>query len=402
MLPLEIKSFLQQFAAGQHTDADHQRFAEWLSTAPIADVETALDEYYSIIHQQQQPLATPDTDLIEKIEAGISQYALGKPMVQPMATGRGWGRMLQLAAALLLFFVGAGSVWLFIHKTTTVKEKQLAHAEPKKRSNELLPGSNKATLTLANGDVISLDDAKNGQLAVQGNTVVQKAAGGALLYRPENTDALAIVYNTLSTPRGGQYRLQLPDGTEVWLNAAASITYPTAFSGNERRVEITGEAYFEVAHDAAKPFIVNVRGMEIKVLGTHFNVNAYTDEAAITTSLLQGSISISRGSAAVLLQPGEQARLAGNGDVKLLKDADMEEAIAWKSGYFSFNRADLKTVMRQIARWYDVTISYEGKIPERFFGGKIDRNSNASEVLKILEESKVRFTIEGKKIIVHP
>ena len=302
MLPFEIRSFLRQFAAGNHTEADHQAFAEWLKTAPTDAIEKALDEYYAIIQQQEQPLAAIDHDLIEKIEAGISQYALGtRPAALSLHTGR-WRRTLQLAAALLLLFAGAGTAWLFIYKKQAAPARQLVtNVDKKNSSHELLPGSNKAILTLANGTTISLDDAKTGELAVQGNAVVQKGAGGELRYHAEQAAAPAIVYNTLSTPRGGQYRLQLPDGSEVWLNAAASITYPTAFAGTERRVEITGEAYFEIAHDAAKPFIVAVRGMEIKVLGTHFNVNAYNDEAAITTSLLQGSISLSRGSIAVKL-----------------------------------------------------------------------------------------------------
>src|SRR4030095_12957273 len=168
------------------------------------------------------------------------------------------------------------------------------------------------------------------------------------------------------------------------------------------KVEISGEAYFEIAHDDAKPFLVNIGAMDIKVFGTHFNVNDYHDEAIIRTTLIQGSVSVLKAGLATVLKPGQQAQLGNSGPIRLVDDVDVDEVVAWKNGYFSFNKADLKTVMRQIARWYDVEITYEGAIPERQFVGKISRNSNASEVLKILQETKVHFRIEGKKIIVTP
>ena len=261
---------------------------------------------------------------------------------------------------------------------------------------------NKAILTLSDGSTIILDDAKNGQVAQQGGTQIAKLANGQLVYNALDGKPAEVVFNTLTTPRGGQFKLTLPDGSEVWLNASSSIKYPTAFIGNERKVEISGEAYFEIVHNAAKPFKVSVNGMEVKVLGTHFNINAYNDEASVKTTLLEGSISLTKADAATTLKPGQQAQLGNGGNIKVIDNVDIDQVVAWKNGYFSFNRADLQTVMRQIARWYDVDISYEGKIPERQFGGKIDRNSNASEVLKILEESKVHFRIEEKKIIVTP
>jgi len=273
---------------------------------------------------------------------------------------------------------------------------------PATQQKDLLPGHNKAMLTLSNGAVVDLDDAHTGKIARQGNAIADKAANGELVYKIVEANPPEMVFNTLTTPKGGQFKLVLPDGSEVWLNAASSITYPTSFAGNERKVEITGEAYLEIAHNPAKPFIVNVSGMEVKVLGTHFNINAYNDEAAVKTSLLEGSISLSKGGNAVMLRPGQQAQMTRDASLKVVNDVDMDEVVAWKNGFFAFNRADLQMVMRQIARWYDVDISYEGKIPERFFGGKIDRNINASDVLKILAESKVHFTISDKKIIVKP
>ncbi|HEY9259959.1 FecR family protein, partial [Chitinophaga sp.] len=206
--------------------------------------------------------------------------------------------------------------------------------------------------------------------------------------------------------RSKQYQLVLADGSSVWLNAASSVRFPAAFSGNVRRVEITGEAYFEVApllrNGKKVPFIVSTHGMEVQVLGTHFNVNAYPDERTIKTTLLEGSVIVTKGKTKQLLKPGEQARLDPGNNLVLYKDVDTDREIAWKNGYFSFDQADLSSVMRQISRWYDVDIVYAGQVPDRHFGGEISRTSRVSEVLKILEESKVHFKIEEKRIIVLP
>ena len=282
------------------------------------------------------------------------------------------------------------------------EQSALAVVPEKKVENDVLPGGNKAILTLSDGYVISLDDAKNGQLAQQGNVQIAKLGNGQVAYSVIEGKQSEVVFNTLTTPRGGQFRLTLPDGSQVWLNSASSVKYPTAFIDRQRKVEISGEAYFEIAHNPSKPFIVSVNGMNVKVLGTHFNINAYDDEASVKTTLLEGSVSLNKADVVATLTPGQQAQLGNSGKIKVIDNVDIDQVVAWKNGYFSFNRADLQTVMRQIARWYDVDISYEGKIPERQFGGKIDRNSNASEVLKILRETKVNFRIEGKKIIVTP
>lgn len=276
----------------------------------------------------------------------------------------------------------------------------------------MAPGTEGAILTLADGKQIILDSAANGSLAVEGRTkVINK--DGQLVYEIEGRVPDALLYNTMTTPKGKQYQLVLADGSKVWLNAASSIRYPTAFAGTERRVEITGEAYFEIAHHADKPFKVSVNGMEVQVVGTHFNINAYEDEAAMQTTLLQGSVKITTNNHTRILSPGQQAQISttlshpvqqkpGDENIKVVKDADLDAVMAWKNGYFSFSQTDLQTVMRQIARWYDVEIVYAGTIPDRRFGGEIARNTNASQVLKILEESKVYFRIEGKKIIVLP
>jgi ferric-dicitrate binding protein FerR (iron transport regulator) len=311
---------------------------------------------------------------------------------------------LKYAAAVIFVIIGSGTFWVLKHKTRAKDGVSLNHNQPPKQTKrDLAPGGNRALLTLNDGSTIVLDEAKNGTLVQQGNTKVLKL-NGKLAYAPENTETHEVLYNTISTPRGGQYQVELPDGSQVWLNAISSIHFPTAFVGKERRVEITGEAYFEVAKNPAMPFKVAIatppgNSYEIEVIGTHFNVMAYKDESAVKTTLLEGSVKINHNSKTVTLKPGQQIRLQ-NEFIKVIDDVDVEEVVAWKNGYFRFDESSLPQVMRQIARWYDVDISYEGKIPERRFGGKISRDNNASEVIKVLELSKVKFRIEDKKIIV--
>ena len=301
------------------------------------------------------------------------------------------------AAAMFLVLIAGVSIYFNNKKKLIVN-----HPISKVLKQEVLPGGNKAFLTLSNGTNILLDSATNGLIAQQGNINVMKLSNGQLLYKTSDDLKLSneVSYNTMRTPRGGQYQLTLPDSTQVWLNSASSIHFPTSFKGIDRKVEITGEVYFEVTKNAAKPFTVNVNGMNVKVLGTHFNINAYNDDEVIKTTLLEGSVVVTKGNATILLQPGNQAQLNNYGEIKLLKNANVEEAIAWKNGYFYFKNSSLQNVMRQLSRWYDVEVAYEGAIPERTFGGELSRSLNISQILQVLDKSKVRFNVEGKKIIV--
>lgn len=281
-------------------------------------------------------------------------------------------------------------------------KKEIAQTEVKNKSykNDILPGGDKAILTLADGSTIVLDDALNGTLTQQGNTKVIKL-GGRLAYDPAHTDSKEVVYNTISTPRGGQYQVELPDGTNVWLNAASSIKFPTAFIGKERRVDITGEGYFEVAKNKYMPFIVGVNGAEVQVFGTHFNVMAYNDEAAIKTTLLEGSVKFVNGNSAHMLQPGQQSQLTKDGQVKVVKDVDVDEVVAWKNGLFYFENANIETVMRQLSRWYDVEVVYQNEQDADPLHAEIPRNTKLSDALKALElTGSARFKIEGRKVIV--
>lgn len=323
------------------------------------------------------------------------------------------------AAAVAVLIAGAGLyTWL-----RPVKPSIATTAPVPTPVQDVAPGGNKATLMLDDGSKIILDDADNGTLATQGNASIVKTDSGQLVYRVAHPGDAPVTYNTLATPRGGQFQLCLPDRTKVWLNAASSIRYPTVFNGKERRVEITGEVYFEVSplyaspgRGGAKdkvPFIVRInKETEIAVLGTHFNVNAYHDEATIKATLLEGAVQVKHRQAGVVLKPGQQAQVNGEHAgtrstdvapaIKIVNDADISQVMAWKDGIFNFHRASLQDVMRQLSRWYDIDVVYEHGVPEMEFGGKMGRDVSLAKVLYFFKGSDVHFRIEGegKKLIV--
>jgi transmembrane sensor len=273
-------------------------------------------------------------------------------------------------------------------------------------ADDIEPGKYNAILRLGDGRTIVLDSAGQGLLAQQGGAKIVNE-NGSLKYDLPGQSAGKMVYNNLTTAAGQFYSVMLSDGSKVWLNASSSIDFPTAFLENTREVKLTGEAYFEIAKNREKPFYVNVNGMQVQVLGTHFNINAYDDEDAIKTSLLEGSVKVVSGEVSGMLEPGQQAALIKTGKEDKAgayrlekKTVDMDEVVAWKNGLFQFNEAGITTIMRQIGRWYNVEIAYKSKVPLRRFVGKISRDAQLSEVLKILELSDVKFTVEGKKIIV--
>ncbi|MCR8556965.1 DUF4974 domain-containing protein [Mucilaginibacter sp. BJC16-A38] len=300
-----------------------------------------------------------------------------------------WPRIAVAASILLCCSVG-----LYVYQ----QHQKPAGTQIAKQ--DIAPGHNQATLTLANGQKIVLTKGLSGQLATQGNMQIKVNAGNAIAYIPQSTTTTnQPVYNTLSTVRGQEspYPLVLSDGTKVWLNAESSITYPIAFNGKVRSVKITGEAYFEVVHNAAQPFKVEVKGQTIEDIGTAFNINAYNDEPDMKTTLISGSVRIN---GKTVLHPGEQAVQSGP-DIKV-KEVDTEGAIAWKNGYFLFDKENLESTMRRVSRWYNVDVEYEeGTKGYNGFLGSMTRYSNVSDVLSALEAAgKVKFKIEGRKIIV--
>jgi ferric-dicitrate binding protein FerR (iron transport regulator) len=280
------------------------------------------------------------------------------------------------------------------------------HSKEQVIAGTVLPGSNKATLTLSDGHIITLDSTINSTITEQNGIKIINLASGRLSYKSGIIKSKIVKsFNTLTTPRGGQYQVILPDGTQVWLNAASSITYPTAFTGDRREVSITGEVYMEVTTDKTKPFIVQAREIAIEVLGTHFNINAYADEPAIQTTLLEGSVRVTSQStviyhpSSVILIPGQQARLIPGTSLQLVQ-ADASQVVAWKNGIFQFNKSPLPVVLRHLSRWYDMEIVYKSEVPTLHVGGKMQRNLPLADVLDVLKRVGVQFKIEGNKLIV--
>jgi len=271
---------------------------------------------------------------------------------------------------------------------------------PVATAHEILPGGNKATLTLSDGTVIPLSGVADGGIASQGNVTVVKL-DGMVQYQPKG-ESNEMVYNTIQTPKGGKYQLVLSDGTVAWLNASSSLRFPIAFNGTDRVVELKGEGFFEVSKNAKKPFRVKLEdGGEIEVFGTAFNVNAYQDEQMVKTTLIEGKIGISVEGVQRQLKAGQQARvMKGQSSIVVADGVEMDEVVGWKNDLFVFKSLDIKSIMRQISRWYDVEVVYVGELSNETFSGVVSAKSNLSQVLKILEEGGVAFNIEGRKIIV--
>ena len=368
------------------------------------------EELMSLVNQpeNQADLQILIDRLIERTASDVQmpEYAAASVLKNILQTDKGeivalkskrkslvaWMRVA--AAAAVIIFAGA-TFWILARED---KKADLAYVT--KKALPILPGGDHAILTMGDGNTIVLDGIQNEKF--QNGTANIHKQGGMLIFNAAQSDnaGSVITYNTLSTPRGGEYQVVLPDGSKVWLNASSSLYFPSAFPGSFRDVVLTGEAYFEVAKNKDKPFRVKAGGMEINVLGTHFNVNAYEDEMEIKTSLLEGSVKITKGDKSNLLKPGQQGVINKKEGKIGIREADLSQVVAWKNGLFQFDGADITTIMREIGRWYDVDIVYAGKVPKRLFAGKIRREAQLTEVLKILELSNVQFTVEGKKIIV--
>ena len=371
----ELKEILERYRAGEATPDDLAFLESW---------------YLS--HNESSSFLMRDEERVEDVD---QVWTLIQPdQVSPKKINL-WYRVA--AAAVVLIFVSVGGYFLIRQKNlipTTVVAK-----------NDVNPGVNKATLILADGKKLTLGDAATGQLANQAGVTITKTTKGELVYtvRAANDKAQSTKqFNELETSRGEQYQVVLPDGSHVWLNAASSLKYPVVFSGNERVVELTGEAYFEVAHNKAMPFKVKTQQQEVEVLGTHFNVNAYNDEKTTATTLMEGSVKITSiaDHKNTLIKPGQQSSINNQGIQ--VRQVDTDEAIAWKNGYFLFNNENLESIMRKISRWYNVEVVYKSDAPRSMvFSGTVSKYKNVSQVLKTLElTNSVHFRIDNSKITV--
>lgn len=386
-----LQALLEKYFQGQNIPEEIRELAQLSAKLDDEAIAALLQRTWETQPGLENQVFT--TDETEEMLRQILNNT-GRPVRVLPLVRRTWFR---LAAAGLVLIVFTG-IYLFMNRPAATRQLVI---EPGKHIIDINPGGNKAVLTLSDGSTILLDSVPAGVITQQGAAQIRKLGDGQLAYNAAGK-AGAVLYNTISTPRGGQYQLTLADGSKVWLNSASSIRFPATFVEKSRYVTISGEVYFEVAKNASQPFRVNVANRcEVEVLGTAFNVNAYNDEATLNTTLLEGRVKImAAGGQTAILNPGQQARLSER--FRILDDIDTEETAAWMTGWFIFNRTDLQSIMRQISRWYDVDILFEGNVPDRSFSGIVSRSNKVSEVLKIMENAGVRFRIESDKIVVIP
>lgn len=441
---LRIVDLLLKYTRNGLSVEEDEELRIWINNHPSLFEELTSENIFEDIGEEYRSKQRILTAIREKISTGSAPEMMimqkNTQVVKRIA-------VVSWRAAAIVLILGA-TVAITLVGVNTHKGKPVQAVVSKDGyKKDLPPGGNKATLTLAGGSIIFLDSIHNGTLTTEEGASISKS-DGRLAYKvireggPIN-GRQGLTFNTLTTPRAGQYFLELSDGSKVWLNAASSLKYPVSFNSAERRVELSGEAYFEIAKSfvtgkkKARPFVVDIapsaggaKEAQIQVLGTHFNVNAYSDEAQIKTTLLEGSIKLSTAACianssrkqsgngsvtrlSMVLSPGQQGQIdnpivgeSSNNDIQrkiqVINNADTGESVSWKNGMTSFKNDDIKGIMRKISRWYDADIIYQGDIPERIFVGGIPRNSNLSDVLKVLELNNIHFEVEGKKIIVKP
>lgn len=398
-----INYLIDRFYNKEITTAEHEELMYLLT---LEENKTTAEDFFSKAWDEFTPqypnfLSDKSDDILNDI---LSNKDLNK-----QKSHHKYFRWTKLSIAASLFVVLSVSLYLYIkhnsdNNASGIENKPVAKADAG-------PGGNHAILTLSNHRKIILDDVSSGTIARQGNIAVKKAANGQLIYtvigNTKKSKSLSVnQYNTITTPTGGQYTVVLPDGSKVWLNSESSLKFPTNFTGNERRVMLSGEAYFEVAKNKAKPFHVQSRNADVEVLGTHFNITAYADEDINKTTLLEGSVKITSGNNNCIIKPGEQATLTNNTQLKVAK-TDVEEAVAWKNGYFMFANENIHDIMKKLSRWYGVKVIFENPEINETFGGTISKFKNISEVLKIIGETgTIHFKIvdtgddKGRRVIV--
>jgi ferric-dicitrate binding protein FerR (iron transport regulator) len=383
-----IDAILYKAISGEEIDAREQSLLDdWLAAdeANRAQYTNWKDETYfrqklEEIHQIDEAAAK------QKIEEKIATTGRVIPL-------KSW--LKYAAAAVLLITVGT---YFWINKSTSVKPSQTNTNIIAVHQNDVAPGQSKAVLTLSDGRKIALDSNSDNSLDEQGHLIKNK--NGQLVYQQSGQHTNEVLYNTLTTARGETYSIKLSDGSIVTLNSASSIRYPIAFPTNERKIEITGEAFFDVTHDAAHPFIVSKGGIDITVLGTLFNVNTYEEEDPRVT-LIQGSVKVTlEKQQPLIIKPGEQVFVTNDKQLKVTNQVNLEAVMAWKNGRFYFDNASITSVMKQLQRWYNIEVEYEGAKPTQAFGGELQRNLNLSQIIRALEHTGVRFKIEGRKVTV--
>lgn len=364
----------------------------YVSGKATADEVSFIEEYYTYLRKNENILDSVDQkeiDALEERNFKLIQSRISTPKKIYLLP------FFRYAAAAIIIIFISGSLYFALNKVKLTTNNDLS----KIQNLDILPGTDKAILTLSDGSKVVLDNQSAANISDHDGLKISKTTNGQLIYTILNHDLgdkKTISYNTIQTPKGGQYQIILPDGTKVWLNAASSLKYPEVFIGNERKVELTGEAYFEVAKNKAKPFHVKSGSQDLEVLGTHFNVNSYLDERTIKTTLIEGSVKVSNNKSFKILKPGEQsiAGVSENSIIQLVSNVDTDDETAWKNGLFQFSNEELKTILNQLERWYDLKIDYSS-VPNKRYNGMVPRKAKLSEVLKMLElTGNIKFEIE--------
>lgn len=406
----DFSILLEKYVAGTLSAYEKEELVRLLhSPHEEEELKALIDEKFEGISFREKPSPEISAIIFSRImEAKSKEDESGAAIIDmPVRRNKGW----MYAAAAIILILGVSVFFILNRNTKSGMDSVNANG---KNIVVTPPAVAKASIILANGKVITLDSLNNGTMASQGNADVIKLAEGEIVYKAQKDKEAAqeIVYNTLKVPRGSKVvTITLSDGTKVWLNAASSLRYPTLFAGVSRKVEVTGEVYFEVASIISKtekgnekiPFLVKVNDKaEVAVLGTHFNIHAY-EEDTLAITLLEGAVKVTSDNNSSMLKPGQQAQVKNNGNISLQNDTDLEQVMAWKNGYFQFDGSGINEVMGQIARWYDVDVKYEGSVISQHFRGTISRNVDAAKVFKMLEATDaVHFRSEGKSIIVTP
>lgn len=376
------------------SDNSAKELLEKYKTNNLSEAEKALVEKW-LLNYQDEGAELSDSDM-----EALSKEVWARLPLKVQKPKRLWPRIV--AAACLLLTLGAG-LFFYSNRSSSSRAQLTDVVE-----GDIAPGGNKAILTLANGKKISLTDAGNGELVKHSGISISKTSDGQLLYEVSSAALRTpgeTKYNTVETPRGGQYQVNLPDGSRVWLNAATSLKFPLFFDHlSERKVELKGEAYFEVEKDAQRPFIVQCDKQAVRVLGTHFNISSYADDLKTKTTLLEGSVKVACLNAAAsyrILVPGQQAQIGSDPNNIHIVNVDVQAETAWKNGLFSFEDAPIENIMKQISRWYDVDIVYKNNVAGKTIWGSVTRYSSVSKVLSMLERTgKIHFKIEGRRVIV--
>lgn len=372
MKNIAAKELLKKYKEGNCTETELALLESWYLTADNEKTDISIEE---LNEAKSQVWAT--LPIHQREEKAIKL----------------WPKLARIASAAVVLICLSFSLYFYLNKNRNP-------AKTTQTVVNILPGGKKAILTLADGSSIALNDVNKGKIVDQGGTSVYKTADGELTYNTSNKSEVQL--NLLTVPNGGYYNLTLADGTKVWLNAASSLKYPTAFNSNERVVELTGEGYFEVAHNNNKPFKVIANNQTVQVLGTHFNINAYHDENSIATTLAEGSVKVNtKNGASKMLIPGEQAQVIG--DLINIKAVEVEDATAWIHNDFVFNKEDMASIMRKISRWYDVEVICPANLSKMVFSGSVSRTKNIKQVLRIMELTEsIHFKFEGRRITVMP